>query len=99
MLYANGEKEITKETVAFYLKMLKTLYHYSMRKISSDTGVKIDSLYNVTGDTKSSERNNVYVMYKLRQMYPNEMSSIDSAAVAISENVKEKINNANIQTT
>ena len=98
MLFTNGEKEITKETAAFYLKMLKTLYQYSMRKISKDTGVKIDSLYSVTGDSRSSERNNVYVMYKLRQTYPNEMSSIDSAAVAISESAKEGSNDVHIQT-
>ena len=84
-----------KDTVIFYLKMLQTLYQYSMRKISKDIGVSVDSLYYITGDNKPSERTNVYLMYKLRQTYPNEMSSIDSAAVAISENVKEQMN-ANI---
>ena len=85
-----------KDTVTFYLKMLQTLFNYSMRRISKDIGVSVDSLYYITGDNKPSEKTNVYLMYKLRQTYPNEMSYIDSAAVAISENVKERINNANI---
>ena len=92
-----NNKEISSETVAFYLKMLKSLYNYTIRKISTDIDIKTDTLYYITGGGKSSSQMNYYVMFKLRNVYPNELSAIDSAAVAISENVKEKMNNENIQ--
>ncbi len=69
-----------------------------MNKISSDTSLKKDALYYVRGNNQPSEKTLVYIMYKLREAYPNEMSTIDSAAVAISENVKEQISNVYVQT-